>query len=44
LSIGDGLGVAEDRSRLETFPEVCAAIKRALDPKGIRSPGRYGIG
>jgi 4-cresol dehydrogenase (hydroxylating) flavoprotein subunit len=30
--------------RLETFPEVCAAIKRALDPNGILSPGRYGIG
>ena len=34
----------EAMARLETFPEVCAAIKRALDPKGILSPGRYGIG
>jgi FAD/FMN-containing dehydrogenase len=31
-------------ARLETYPEVCAAIKRALDPNGILSPGRYGIG
>ena len=35
---------AEAMARLETFPEVCAAIKRALDPNGILSPGRYGIG
>jgi 4-cresol dehydrogenase (hydroxylating) flavoprotein subunit len=35
---------AEAMARLETFPEVCAAIKRALDPHGILSPGRYGIG
>jgi 4-cresol dehydrogenase (hydroxylating) flavoprotein subunit len=34
---------AEAMARLETFPEVCAAIKRALDPNGILSPGRYGI-
>jgi 4-cresol dehydrogenase (hydroxylating) len=34
----------EAMSRLETFPEVCSAIKRALDPNGILSPGRYGIG
>jgi 4-cresol dehydrogenase (hydroxylating) len=31
-------------ARLETFPEVCAAIKRALDPRGVLSPGRYGLG
>jgi len=31
-------------ARLETLPEVCAAIKRALDPKDILSPDRYGIG
>jgi 4-cresol dehydrogenase (hydroxylating) flavoprotein subunit len=31
-------------ARLETFPEVCAAVKRALDPNGVLSPGRYGIG
>jgi hypothetical protein len=31
-------------ARLEPFPEVCAAIKRMLDPKRILSPGRYGIG
>jgi hypothetical protein len=29
--------------RLETFPEVCADIKRALGPNGVLSPGRYGI-
>src|SRR5262249_57501936 len=34
----------EAMARLETVPEVCAAIKRALDPNGILSPGRYGIG
>lgn len=34
---------AEAMARLETFPEVCADIKRALDPNGILSPGRYGI-
>jgi 4-cresol dehydrogenase (hydroxylating) len=34
----------EAMARLETFPEVCAAIKAALDPNGILSPGRYGIG
>ena len=34
----------EAMMRLQTFPEVCAAIKRALDPNGILSPGRYGIG
>ena len=28
----------------ETFPEVCAAIKRALASNGILSPGRYSIG
>ena len=33
----------EAMARLETFPEVCAAIKRALDPNRILSPGRYGI-
>lgn len=31
-------------ARLETFPEVCAAIKRAHAYNGILSPGRYGIG
>lgn len=31
-------------ARLEVFPNVCADIKRALDPNGILSPGRYGIG
>jgi 4-cresol dehydrogenase (hydroxylating) flavoprotein subunit len=34
----------EAMARLETIPEVCAAIKRALDPNGILSPGRYGLG
>jgi hypothetical protein len=34
----------EAMARLETFSEVCAAIKRALDPKDILSPDRYGIG
>jgi len=34
----------EAMARLETFPDVCAAIKRALDPNGVLSPGRYGIG
>jgi len=33
----------EAMARLETFPEVCADIKHALDPNGILSPGRYGI-
>jgi 4-cresol dehydrogenase (hydroxylating) len=33
----------EAMQRLETFPEVCSDIKRALDPNGILSPGRYGI-
>jgi hypothetical protein len=31
-------------ARLEPFPEVCAAIKRALALNGILSPGHYGIG
>ncbi len=35
---------AEAMERLETFPQVCADIKNALDPSGILSPGRYGIG
>jgi 4-cresol dehydrogenase (hydroxylating) len=34
----------EVMARLETFPDVCAAIQRALDPNRILSPGRYGIG
>jgi 4-cresol dehydrogenase (hydroxylating) flavoprotein subunit len=33
----------EAMARLGTFSEVCADIKRALDPNGILSPGRYGI-
>ena len=33
----------EAMARLETFPGVCNDIKRMLDPKGILSPGRYGI-
>ena len=33
----------EAMARLETFPGVCNDIKRVLDPKGILSPGRYGI-
>jgi hypothetical protein len=31
-------------ARLELFPEVYAAIKRASAPNGILSPGHYGIG
>jgi 4-cresol dehydrogenase (hydroxylating) len=34
---------AEAMARLDTFPEVCADLKRALDPGGILAPGRYGI-
>jgi 4-cresol dehydrogenase (hydroxylating) len=34
---------AEAMARLETFPDVCRDIKRALDPNGVLSPGRYGI-
>lgn len=34
----------EAMARLETLPDVCASIKRALDPNGVLSPGRYGIG
>jgi hypothetical protein len=34
----------EEVAQLEAFPELCAAIKRMLDPKRILSPGRYGIG
>lgn len=34
----------EAMARLEVLPEVCADLKRALDPNGILSPGRYGIG
>ena len=34
----------EAMARLEFFPEVYAAIKRALAPNGILSPGRYSIG
>jgi 4-cresol dehydrogenase (hydroxylating) len=33
----------EAMARLETFPDVCGDIKRALDPGGVLSPGRYGI-
>jgi 4-cresol dehydrogenase (hydroxylating) len=33
----------EAMARLEIFPDVCSDIKRALDPRGILSPGRYGI-
>jgi 4-cresol dehydrogenase (hydroxylating) flavoprotein subunit len=33
----------EAMARLETLPDVCSDIKRALDPHGILSPGRYGI-
>ena len=33
----------EAMARLATFPDVCRDIKRALDPNGILSPGRYGI-
>jgi 4-cresol dehydrogenase (hydroxylating) len=35
---------AEAMARLEAFPDVCADIKRVLDPNGILSPGKYGIG
>jgi hypothetical protein len=34
----------EAMARLELFPEVCAAIKRALAHSDILSPGHYGIG
>jgi len=34
----------EAMTRLGTFSEVCADMKRVLDPNGILSPGRYGIG
>jgi 4-cresol dehydrogenase (hydroxylating) len=34
----------EAMARLETFPEVCAAIKQVFDPNGVLSPGRFGIG
>jgi len=34
----------EEVAQLEAFPELCAAIKRMLDPKRILSPCRYGIG
>jgi 4-cresol dehydrogenase (hydroxylating) len=33
----------EALARLGTFSEVCADLKRALDPNGVLSPGRYGI-
>ena len=36
--------IAEAMARLDTFPAVCADLKRALDPNGILAPGRYGIG
>ncbi len=34
---------AEAMTRLDTFPEVCASLKHALDPGGVLAPGRYGI-
>jgi hypothetical protein len=34
----------EAMARLEPFPEVCVAIKRALAHNDILSPGHYGIG
>jgi 4-cresol dehydrogenase (hydroxylating) flavoprotein subunit len=34
----------EAMARLESFPEVYPAIKRALAPNGILSPGHYGVG
>ena len=40
----NGWQLAEALARLETFPEVCNALKRALDPNNRLSPGRYGIG
>jgi 4-cresol dehydrogenase (hydroxylating) len=33
----------EAMARLQVTPEVCGAIKRALDPCGIIAPGKYGI-
>jgi 4-cresol dehydrogenase (hydroxylating) len=35
---------AEGLTYFEVFPQVCAAIKEALDPNNVLSPGRYGIG
>jgi 4-cresol dehydrogenase (hydroxylating) len=29
---------------MPAFRNVCAAIKRAIDPNGVLAPGRYGIG
>ena len=29
---------------MPAFSEACAGIKRALDPKGVIAPGKYGIG
>jgi 4-cresol dehydrogenase (hydroxylating) len=33
----------EAMARLQVTPEVCGAIKRALDPNGVIAPGKYGI-
>jgi len=33
----------ETMARLQVTPDVCGAIKRALDPNGVIAPGKYGI-